>query len=151
MPRKHTLIVALSLAFAAVVGTIALTKTVHLGQASAAKPVPKAVISKRARQLNRFEASLRAALKRTPPAVPKKLPPIPAVAAAPAAPAAPSVSAAPAPAAPPAATQRVVYVRPAPIIIHKHRAGGESDGSDHGDGGGGSSSTAAASGGGLDD
>jgi hypothetical protein len=150
MPRKHTLVVALSLAFAAVVGTIALTKTVHLGQASAAKPVSKAVVAKRTQQLDRFEASLRAALKRTPPPVPKKLPPIPAVSATPAVSAAPSVPAAPAPAAAPAATQRVVYVRPAPIVIHKHRAGGESEGSDHGDGGGDSSSSAGA-GGGLDD
>jgi hypothetical protein len=136
MPRKHTLVVALSLAFAAVVGTIALTKTVHLGQASA-KPVSQTIVAKRTTQLDRFEASLRAALKRTPPAVPKKLPPIPAV-ATPAASAAPSVAAAPAPAAVPAASQRVVYVRPAPIIIHKHRAGGEheSEGSDHGDGAG---------------
>jgi hypothetical protein len=39
----------------------------------------------------------------------------------------------------PAATQRVVYVRPAPIIVHKHRPGGgehDSEGSDNGDGGG---------------
>ncbi len=138
MPRKHTLVVALSLAFAAVVGTIALTKTVHLGQASA-KPVSKTVVAGRTKQLDRFEASLRAALKRTPPAVPKKLPPIPVVSATPAVSAAPSVSAAPAPAAAPAAAQRVVYVRPAPIVIHKHRAGGEheSEGSSQGDGGGG--------------
>jgi hypothetical protein len=134
MPRKHTLVVALSLAFAAVVGTIALTKTVHLGQASA-KPVSPTVISKRTRQLDRFEASLMAALKKKPPAIPK-LPPTPVVSATPAAP--PVSAPVAAPAAAPAPPQRVVYVRPAPIIIHKHRAGGEheSEGSDHGDGGG---------------
>jgi hypothetical protein len=131
MPRKHIAIVALSLAFAAVVGTIALAKTVHLGSASA-KPVPHALIVKRTHQLDRFEASLMAQLKRTPPPVPK-VAPVPASSAASASPAA-AVSAS----APPS-TQRVVYVRPAPIVIHKHRAGGgyESDSSDHGDGGGG--------------
>ncbi len=135
MPRKHTIVVALSLAFAAVVGTIALAKTVHLGQASA-KPVSQTVVTKRTRQLDRFEASLRAALKKAPPAVPK-LPPTPVVSTTPAA--APAVSAPiAAPAAAAAPPQRVVYVRPAPIIIHKHRAGGEheSEGSDQGDGGG---------------
>jgi hypothetical protein len=146
MPRKHTLVVALSLAFAAVVGTVALTKTVHLGQTSA-KPVSKTVVARRTKQLDRFEASLRAALKRTPPPVPKKLPPIPPVSATPAVAASPAVSAAPAPAAAPAATQRVVYVRPAPIIVHKHPTGGEheSEGSDQGGGGG------VTSGGGNDD
>ncbi len=145
MPRKHTLVVALSLAFAAVVGTIALTKTVHLGQASA-KPVSPTVISKRTRQLDRFEASLMAALEKKPPAIPK-LPPTPVVSAAPAAP--PVSAPVAAPAAAPAPPQRVVYVRPAPIIIHKHRAGGEheSEGSDHGDGGG---SSAIGGGGGND-
>lgn len=130
MPRKQTLIVALSLAFAAVVGTVALTKTVHLGQAAAAKPVSKSLIAKRTAQLDRFEASLRAELRKKPPAVPK-VPSTPV-----ARPVAPAPAAAPAAPAAPAATQRVVYVRPAPIVIHKHRAGGEheSEGSDHGDG-----------------
>ena len=124
MPRKHTLVVALSLAVAAVIGTVAVTKTVHLGRASA-KPVSRVVIAKRSRQLDRFEASLAAALKRTPPGIPK-LPPAPSVLAARGASA-------------PAAAQRVVYVRPAPIVVHKHRAGGEheAEGVDRGDGGGG--------------
>ena len=88
------------------------------------------LIAKRNAQLDRFEASLRAELRKHPPAVPK-LPPLPVAGLAAATP-----SAAPAPAAAPAASQRVVYVRPAPIIVHKHRAGGEheSEGSDHGDG-----------------
>jgi hypothetical protein len=115
MPRKHTLVVALSLAFAAVVGTVALAKTVHLGRAASAKPVPRAVIARRSKQLDRFEASLRAQLRRTPPAIPK-LPLRPAASATPAA----SVPA-------PASRQRVVYVRPAPIVVRKHRAGGEHD------------------------
>jgi hypothetical protein len=132
MPRKHTLIVALSLAFAAVVGTVALTSTVQLGKTST-KPVAQSAIAKRTAQLDRFEASLRAQLRKHPPKVPK-LPPAPAPASAPAASAA-APAAAP---APPSSVQRVVYVRPAPIVVHKHRAGGEheSEGSDHGDGGG---------------
>jgi hypothetical protein len=121
MPRKAAVVVVLALAFAAVTGTIALTKTVHLGQAASKPTVSKHAIAKRAAQLNRFEASLRAELRRKPPAVPK----LPA--------AAPTQAAAPAP----AAAQRVVYQRAAPIIIHKHRAGGEYEGSDQGDGGGG--------------
>jgi hypothetical protein len=125
VPRTHTLIVALSLAFAAVVGTVALTETVHLGQA-AARPLPKRLIAKRTAQLDRFEASLRAELRRTPPPVPK-LPPVPS--------AAPAIAAAATAPAAASATQRVVFVRPAPIVIHRHRAGGEHEGADHGDGG----------------
>jgi hypothetical protein len=128
VPRTHTFIVALSLAFAAVVGTVALTKTVHLGQAAAAKSaVSPGLVAKRKAQLDRFEASLRAQLRHMPPAVPK-VPSTPVAAPA----------AAPAPVAAPASAQRVVYVRPAPIVIHKHRPGGEheSDGSERGDGGG---------------
>lgn len=129
MPRKAVLIVAISLAFAAVTGTIALTKTVHLGQAAAAKSrVPDRLVAKRQAQLDRFEASLRAQLRKQPPKVPKV-------------PSAPSVSPVPAAAAPATATQaaqRVVYVRPAPIVVHRHRAGGgEHEGTDHGDAGGG--------------
>ena len=120
MPRKAVLVVALSLAFAVVTGTIALTKTVHLGQAAAKPAVSDRAIAKRTAQLNRFEASLRAQLGKKPPAVPK-LPPASAASSAPAVSAAASapVSAAP---------QRVVYVRPAPIVVHKHRAGGEHEG-----------------------
>jgi len=121
MPRKAVLIVALSLAFAAVTGTIALTKTVHLGQAAAKPPNPERLIAKRTKQLDRFEASLRAQLRKTPPAVPE-VPPVPAVAASPA-PAAPVY----------AAPKHVVYVRPAPIVVHKHRAGGEHEHEDGGD------------------
>lgn len=129
MPRKAVLIVALSLAFAAVTGTIALTKTVHPGQAAATPAVSDRAIAKRTAQLNRFEASLRAQLGKKPPAVPAvpKLPPAPAASSGPA------VSATSAPAAA-AAPQGVVYVRPAPVIVHKHRAGGgEHDGAGEGD------------------
>jgi hypothetical protein len=129
--RTQSIVVAVSIGLAAVFGVIALTKTVRLGQAAAGKPVSSALVARRNAQLDRFEASLRAQLRKKPPAVPKvPSTPIPKPTVA-----APSY--APAPAASPAATQRVVYVRPAPIVIHKHRSGGEHEGSDHGDGGGG--------------
>lgn len=127
MSRTAIVIVALSLAFAAVTGTIALTRTVHLGQAATRPAVSRSAIAKRTAQLNRFEASLRAELRNKPPAVPK-VPPAPALSPAPAA--------APAP-GPLASSQRVIYRRPAPIVIHKHRPGGEHEGADRGDGGGG--------------
>jgi hypothetical protein len=127
MPRKAVLIVALSLAFAAVTGTIALTKTVHLGQAAAKPSVSKRTVAKRKAQLDRFEASLRAELAKKPPAVPT-VPPAPPAVPAPTA-AAPVSSSL-------ASVQRVIYRRPAPIIVHKHRAGGgesEHERSEHGD------------------
>jgi len=124
MSRTTALVVVLALGFAAVTGTIALTKTVHLGQAAAKPAVSRAAIAKRKAQLDRFEASLRAQLRQKPPAIPKLPPTPPAASATPAA-----VASAPAP----VAAQRVVYVRPAPIIVHKHRAGGEHEGQDHGD------------------
>ena len=127
MSRTAVAIVALSLGFAAVTGTIALTRTVHLGQAAATPRVSHSLIARRTSQLNRFEASLRAELRKKPPAVPR-VPPAPAVSPAPAA--------APAP-APLVSSQQVIYRRPAPIVIHKHRPGGEHEGADHGDGGGG--------------
>ena len=134
MPRKQSLIVAVSLGLAVVFGVVALNQTVHLGQAAAAKPVAKSLIDKRTAQLNRFEASLRAELRKKPPAVPK-VPKTPIATPTSSAPAAAPVAPAAAPA--PAASQRVVYVRPAPIIVHKHRpGGGESEGSDQGDNGG---------------
>jgi len=124
MSRTTALVVVLALGCAAVTGTIALTKTVHLGQAAAKPSVSRAVIAKRKAQLDRFEASLRAQLKQKPPAITKLPPTPPPASATPAA-----VASAPAP----VAAQRVVYVRPAPIIVHKHRAGGEHEGQDHGD------------------
>jgi len=125
--KTAVVIVALSLAFAAVTGTIALTRTVHLGQAATKPRASRGLIAKRTAQLNRFEASLRAELAKKPPAVPK-VPPAPAVSPAPAATPA---------SAPLVSSQRVIYRRPAPIVIHKHRPGGEHEGADHGDGGGG--------------
>ena len=127
MPRKHILVVALALGLAAAVGTAALTNTVRLGQASGSSgKAADRLVAKRAAQLDRFEASLRRQLQQKPPALPPRPKPV-----------TPVVAPAPTAAAP---TQRVVYVRPAPIVIHKHRAGGEHESeheSEHGEGGGG--------------
>ena len=110
MSRTLALAFAGLLAVNAVVGTIALSRTLHLGQAS--HKASSALVAKRTAQLDRFEASLHAQLAKKPP----PLPPMPAASPAGAA----SISAAPT-----ASVQQVRYVRPAPIVVHKHRAGSE--------------------------
>ena len=69
MSRTLAIVFAALLAVNAVVGTVALTRTVHLGQAS--RTSSNAIVAKRTRQLDRFEASLRAQLAKKPPALPK--------------------------------------------------------------------------------
>jgi hypothetical protein len=101
MARRHTFVIAAMIALAAVSGAVALSRTLGLGAAS--RHPNDALIVARTQQLNRFERSLHRQLANAP-----KVPT-----------AAPAVSAQPAP------VQRVVYVRPKPIIVHKHRAGGE--------------------------
>jgi len=98
MTRINALLIALMIGFAALAGTFAVTRTTHLG--AAARKQSAAAIAQRQRQLAADEAALRKALAASP--APARTG---AAAAAPAA-------------------QRVVYVRPAPIVIHKHRAGG---------------------------
>jgi len=123
MSRRLAIVIAALLAVNAVVGTVALTRTVHLGQASRA--ASDAVITKRAAQLDRFEASLHAQLAKKPPPLPK----MPSA----------SASGAATPVAAGTTAPRVRYVRPAPIVVHTHRAGGEHEheGGFVGDGGGG--------------
>lgn len=137
MNRKHALTISLVIGIAAIAGTVAATRTIHLGR-PAARPAPaaSATLAKRGKALDRIEVSLRQALKQKPP----KLPPRPA--------AVPGGARGVAGGAPEG--QRVVYVRPAPIIRHVRRAGGESEhesshDSEHGGGDGGGS------GGGFDD
>ena len=132
MNGKHALTISLAVAIAAIAGTIAATKTIHLGRSAVAQPASaSSAIARRTKQLDRAEIALRKALKQRPP----KLPPLPA-----------AVQAGAAPSAGPAAVQqqRVVYVRPAPIIHTLHRAGGHDD-EHEADGGGGDG------GGGFDD
>ncbi|HEY1368198.1 MAG TPA: hypothetical protein VGF23_13820 [Gaiellaceae bacterium] len=105
MKRMHVAAVAVILAVASVFGVVAAAHTAGLGAAARAS-TPAAAIAGRQQRLDRIEASLRKALADRPPA-------LPAVPSAP-------TAAAPAP--------RVVYHRPAPIVVVTHRAGGEHEG-----------------------
>lgn len=120
--KKHTaVLIALAVGVAAIFGLVAATRTVHLGSASSkASTVPDAQLVARSRALDRMEIALRKELARKPP----KLPPLPTAGSGTAT-AGPSVSAAPRAQA--AQPQRVIYVRPAPIIRHVPRAGGHED------------------------
>jgi hypothetical protein len=121
MNKVHITVVAGLLAGAAVLGTFAARHTVSLGAAHT--KVSNANVLTRTKQLNRFEASLREALAKKPPA-------LPAVATAPAAQQSGAGSAQP----------RVIYQRPPAIVVLRHTHHGD-DGDDReaasgGDGGG---------------
>ena len=111
MNGKHAITISLAAGLAAIAGTFATTKSVQLGHSGAAvaSQSSSALVAQRNAQLDRAEASLRKALAQKPP----KLPPLPAALT-------PGATAtAPAP-----TQQRVLYVRPAPVIRHVHRPGG---------------------------
>jgi hypothetical protein len=95
------------LALASIFGVVAATRTAGLGAAAQTTTSSSAAIAARQQRLDRVQASLRKALADRPPALP-------------AVPSAPATAAAQAP--------RVVYHRPAPIVVIKHRAGGEHEG-----------------------
>jgi hypothetical protein len=120
MNRLHITIVAGFLAAAAVLGTFAAGHTVSLGAARTHATSTDALV--RVKRLNRFEASLRRALARRPPALP----------AVPKAPAARQSAAAS------SAQPRVIYRRPPAIVVVHHTHHGD-DGADReaSDGGGG--------------
>jgi hypothetical protein len=129
MQRANALIIALLLGTAVVVGSVAALKTDGLKSASAKPAVSNRAFARRSARLDRAEIALRKALARRPP----KLPKVPHFS-----PVAPQAAAAPVAAPPP----RIVrYVRPAPIVVVKHHAGGEGEyeheGGDHEGGGGG--------------
>jgi len=105
MTRINALLIALIIGFAALAGTFAATRTTHLG--AAAQKQNAAALAQRRKQLAAGEAALRKALAASPPAAAART-------------------------APATGAQRVVYVRPAPIVIHKHRAGGEYESRDGG-------------------
>jgi hypothetical protein len=113
MHKVNVFVIAGALAVAAVLGATAALRTTSLGRAHPASA--EAALVARAKQLDRFEASLRAQLRRRPPALP----------------AAPRVARA----APP----RVVYHRPAAIVVVRHTHHGDDGGfesAEGGDGGG---------------
>jgi hypothetical protein len=116
MNRTRALIVSLAVGLAAIAGVFALGHTLALSNASSSTTNQK--VAQRTRQLNRYEASLRKALAQKPPALP-------------AVPRAGSTGstlqvAAGAP-APSVASVRVIYHRPPPVVVIKHRAGGEAE------------------------
>ena len=128
MKGKHALMISVAVGIAAIAGAIAATKTTHLGRSAAVQPAAaSSAIAHRTRQLDRAEVALRKALTQRPP----KLPPLPA--------ATPRSAA-----GGPVRQQRVVYVRPAPIVHTVHRAGSHEGDHEPGDGG-------ESSGGGFDD
>jgi hypothetical protein len=102
MRKSHALAVAAILALSSVFGFVAATRTAGLRSAKAT--ASSAGIAARAHRLDRVEAALRRALRDRPPA----LPPLPAARAA-----------VPAP--------QVVYRRPAPIVVVKHRSGSDGE------------------------
>jgi hypothetical protein len=99
MSRKHVFAVAALIAVAAVAGLSAVGRTVQIGTST--RKANDALVASKAQQLNRFERSLH-----------RQLAAVPAIPA--------DTAGAPAPPA-----QRVMYVRPAPVVVHTHRAGGE--------------------------
>jgi hypothetical protein len=103
MTRTSALLVSLAIGVAAIFGIFAVTRTVSLGNQT--RSASDAQIATRTQQLARYEASLRKTLAQKPP----DLPPVAAGAAS----------------TPTGQPIRVVYHRPPPIVIHKHRAGGE--------------------------
>jgi len=97
MKKAHVVAVALLLGLAAVFGLLAATKTARITGAGQT-PASAAAIAARTKKLDRTELALRRALRDRPPALP---------------------------AAAPAAPQRVVVRRPAPLIVVTHHRGGE--------------------------
>ncbi len=116
MNRSRALIVSLAVGLAAVAGVFALGSTLSLGNQAHASTDKQ--VAQRTAQLNRYEASLLKALAQKTPA----LPPVPTAATV-----APSTSSAVSAPVQSAAPVRVVYHRPPPVIVVKHRAGGEGE------------------------
>jgi hypothetical protein len=125
MKRTHALLIVLAVAMAAVAGTFAALRSSQL-RANAAPKVSAADIQRQIRALDRAEATLRVQLSRKPPKLPRLPQATPRSTVSVPAAAAPSVLAS-------AATPRVTYVRPKPIVRIVHRHGGEPG--DHEDGG----------------
>jgi len=117
MNRMHALIVSLAVGAAAIAGVFALGHTLSLG--NQAHATTDRQVAQRTAQLDRYEASLHKALAQKPP----KLPAVPAV--PPTGSSAGSMQSAVSAPAPSAPAVRVVYHRPPPIVVVKHRAGGE--------------------------
>jgi len=120
MHRANAFVIALLLGAAVVIGSVAALRTADLRGAPAKPAVSSRTLARRSARLDQAEIALRKALARRPPKLPKvpTYPPVSATSAA----------------APPV----VRYVRPSPIVVVHHRAGGdEAEHADHGGEGGG--------------
>ena len=109
MNRTRALVVSLAVAIAAISGVFALGNTLTLG--AKAQSTSDTQVARRTAQLNRYEASLRKALAQQPP-------PLPAV---------PETTGQAPSTLQSAAPVRIVFNRPPPSVVVKHRAGGESE------------------------
>ena len=115
MNKAHVTLLALLVAAATVLGTVAVTRTTSLGRA--ARHTNDAAVAARTRQLGAYAAKLRKELAAKPPALPSVPKPSPA--------SAPARQQAP----------RIVYHRPPPVVITVHRHHGD-DGLGESEGGG---------------
>jgi len=108
MSKSHIALISALLAVAAVVGTVAATRTVSLGSAN--RQSVNATVAARTKQLDRLQTALQRALAKKPAAAPT------------------AASSAP----------RIVYHRPPPIVVVKHAHHGDDGSFENADGGGGS-------------
>lgn len=97
MKKIHVLVVAAVLGLAALVGVVAAAQTAGIGKAQTARVSDRAIAA-RTHKLDATERALKRALKDRPPALPAR----------------PSAS------TPAASSGRVVYRRPAPLVVIKH-------------------------------
>lgn len=104
--RGHAIALSIAIGLIAIVGLFALTRTVGLG--NSARSATDTQIARQSAALDRYAVSLRRTLARSA----ARLPLAPAG----------STATAPQGAGQPV---RIVYHRPPPIVIHKHRSGGE--------------------------
>jgi hypothetical protein len=116
MNRARALIVSLAVGLAAIAGVFALGHTLALGKATS--PTTDQQVAQRTQKLNRYEASLRKALAQKPPA----LPAVPRAGGTGSA-----LQVAAGTPTPSVASVRVVYHRPPPVVVIKHRASGETE------------------------
>lgn len=116
MNRTRALIVSLAVGLAAIAGVFALGHTLALSNATSSTTDQK--VAQRTRQLNRYEASLRKTLAQKPPV----LPAVPRAGST-----GSTLQLATGTAAPGVASARVIYHRPPPVVVIKHRAGGDAE------------------------
>jgi hypothetical protein len=109
MSKLNVAAISALLALAAVLGTVAATHTVSLGAAK--RNASAAAVASQAHRLDQFEASLRRAFAKRPPALPALTKP----------------ATGPQP--------RVVYRRPAPVVVVHHVHHGDDGGESSAEGG----------------